>query len=113
MKTNHFIFSFIIMVSLGLLISCNGGKKENQEAKEAEVLPPDIVEMRSDQIKLANIETGTIELRSLSGNLKVNGSVGVSPENLATVCMPFGGFVKSARSGGRERHQESESREMP
>lgn len=96
MKTNHFIFSFIIMVSLGLLISCNGGKKENQEAKEAEVLPPDIVEMRSDQIKLANIETGTIELRSLSGNLKVNGSVGVSPENLATVCMPFGGFVKSA-----------------
>ena len=71
-------------------------KKQSQETKEAEVLPDDIVELRDDQIKLANIETGTIEMRSLSGNLKVNGSVGVSPQNLATVCMPFGGFVKSA-----------------
>ena len=68
----------------------------NQETKEIEVLPADIVELRADQIKLANIETGPVEMRSLSGNLKVTGSVGVSPENLATVCMPFGGFVKSA-----------------
>ena len=62
----------------------------------AEVLPADIVELRDDQVKLANIQTGSFEIRSLSGNLKVNGTVGVSPENLATVCMPFGGFVKSA-----------------
>ena len=96
MKNNKFISSIIPTILFGLMISCSGGKKAGPEVKEAEVLPPDIVELRADQVKLANIETGTIELRSLSGNLKVNGSVGVSPENFATVCMPFGGFVKSA-----------------
>ncbi|MEI7725977.1 MAG: efflux RND transporter periplasmic adaptor subunit [Bacteroidota bacterium] len=95
MKRSQYITSTILTILLGILVSCNGGKKSNTETKAAEVLPPDIVELRSDQVKLANIETGAIELRSLSGNLKVNGSVGVSPENLATVCMPFGGFVKS------------------
>jgi membrane fusion protein, heavy metal efflux system len=34
-------------------------------------------------------------MRSLSGTLKVNGVVSVAPQNLATVCMPMGGFVKS------------------
>ena len=96
MKLYKIIHPVILLLLLGLLISCNGNKKASQEAKEAEVLPSDIVELRDDQIKLANIQTGSIEMRSLSGNLKVNGSVGVSPENLATVCMPFGGFVKSA-----------------
>jgi len=31
----------------------------------------------------------------LSATLKVNGTVSVAPQNLATVCMPMGGFVKS------------------
>jgi membrane fusion protein, heavy metal efflux system len=96
MKTYNIIQYCIFIIFLALLTSCNGGKKAGQEAAETETLPPDIVEMRADQVKLANIETGTVVLRSISGNLKVNGSVGVSPGNLATVCMPFGGFVKSA-----------------
>lgn len=96
MKTYRFIQTIILTVFIGLLVSCNGGKKANQETKEAEVLPADIVELREDQIKLAGIDTGSFEMRSLSGNLKVTGTVGVSPENLATVCMPFGGFIKSA-----------------
>ncbi|MCK9219147.1 MAG: efflux RND transporter periplasmic adaptor subunit [Bacteroidales bacterium] len=96
MKTNRFIQTFILTAFIAILVSCNGGKKNIQETKEAEVLPEDIVELRDDQIKLADIETGSVGMRSISGTLKVTGLVGVSPENLATVCMPFGGFVKSA-----------------
>ena len=96
MKIYQIIQTIILTVLVSLLISCNGNKNVKTDGKEAEVLPEDIVELREDQIKLANIQTGSFEMRALSGNLKVNGSVGVSPENLATVCMPFGGFVKSA-----------------
>ncbi|MCX6248714.1 MAG: efflux RND transporter periplasmic adaptor subunit [Bacteroidetes bacterium] len=96
MKKYKIIISFLLILVTLLVVSCNGGKKTNTEIKEAEVLPADVVELRADQVKLANIETGLIQMRSLSGNLKVNGSVSVSPDNLATVCMPFGGFVKSA-----------------
>ena len=75
------------------LVSCNGGKKA--EVKETEILAEDIVELRGDQIKLANIETGAIEMRPLSGILKTSGMVVAPPQNLAMVCMPMGGFVKS------------------
>ena len=93
--TKYSLKSLIILSALFLaLASCSNGKKP-VEIKETEVLPDDIVELREDQVKLAKIETGTIELRSLSGTLKVNGLVTVAPQNLATVCMPLGGFIKS------------------
>jgi RND family efflux transporter MFP subunit len=95
MTTYHFISKTSILALFIALVSCGGGKKTAGETEETEVLPENIVELREDQIKLANIETGFIETRSLSGTLKVNGIVAVAPQNLATVCMPLGGFVKN------------------
>ncbi len=86
------------MIFLGILIflgSCSKGNKPVVETKNAEVLPEDIVEMREDQIKLANIVLGAVEMRPLGSILKVNGIVSVAPQNLATVCMPLGGFIKN------------------
>ncbi len=95
MTKNRFIATIIISAFLISLVSCSGGTKSAAETKEEEVIPEDIVELRGDQIKLANIETGAIEERSLSGTLKVSGTVAFAPQNLATVSMPLGGFVKS------------------
>ena len=81
-----------IVTLLLILVSCGKAKKE--DAKE-EVLPENIVEMRDDQIKLAKIALGKVEMHSLSATIKVNGLVSVAPQNLATVCMPMGGFVRS------------------
>jgi cobalt-zinc-cadmium efflux system membrane fusion protein len=94
MTTYNFKLSIFISVFCIALVACNRNKKSITE-KETEVIPEDIVEMRDDQIKLANIQTGKIEMRSLSATLKVNGIVSVAPKSLATVCMPMGGFVKS------------------
>ena len=95
MTKYKFILPIILLVFIIAISSCNGGKKPAEEAKAEEVIPENIVELREDQIKLADIEMGTIDLKSMSGTLKVNGTVSVAPQNLATVCMPMGGFVKS------------------
>jgi membrane fusion protein, heavy metal efflux system len=90
--------SKVTIIFLGFLIllgSCNKGNKPAVGTNNTEILPEDIVEMREDQIKLANIELGAVEMRSLSNILKVNGIVSVAPQNLATVCMPLGGFIKN------------------
>ncbi|HEY5510412.1 MAG TPA: efflux RND transporter periplasmic adaptor subunit [Prolixibacteraceae bacterium] len=84
--------SFLIF---GMAGACSSGKKSNAETKAEEVLPEDVVELRADQIKLAGIQTGVIEKKSLSGTLKVNGIVSAAPQNLATICAPMSGFVKS------------------
>lgn len=95
MQKYPFIHSILAVCLLICLASCQGGKKIENKEKEAEELPENIVELREDQIKLAKIELGAIENRSLSGMLKVSGTVSVAPQNLATVCMPMGGFIKS------------------
>lgn len=87
-KTSVILFGFIVSH-----VSCNNNKA--LETQEAELLPEDIVEMRDDQIMLAGIRTGKIEIRSLSINLKANGIITVPPQDLATVCMPLGGFIKN------------------
>ena len=92
-------YRYITSLFLIALFACNGTPKKTEEhdheAEHEEVLPDDIVEMREDQIKLANIETGSIEMRAMSGTLKVNGIISVAPQNLATVSAPLGGFIKS------------------
>lgn len=91
------IFKFSIII-LSLIISLNSCKKGNRKPVSnpvAETLPDNIVELREDQIKLADIQTGVVELRSVTNTLKVNGIISVAPQNQATVCMPLGGFIKN------------------
>ena len=87
--------SFFLITLLFLTFASCGKVKKEEENSHEEVLPEDIVELRDDQIKLADIQTGSIEMKSISGTLKVNGIVSVAPQNLATVCMPLGGYVKN------------------
>ena len=93
MSKYKFISIALLLIVWGSIVSCSGGKKA--ETEEEEALPENIVELREDQIKLANVEFGKIETKQMNSTLRVNGVVSVSPQNLATVCMPLGGFVKS------------------
>jgi membrane fusion protein, heavy metal efflux system len=87
-----------VMLIMGLTVivaSCRSERKTAPPVKAEEVLPDDIVELREDQIKLADVQLGAVEMKSISNILKVNGTVSVAPQNLATVCMPMGGFIKN------------------
>lgn len=94
MTKNRFKSTIVILSLLFAFTSCGGGHKHSTEAHEEE-LPEDIVELRDDQIAMAQIEFGAIEQRQMSTTIKANGTVTVAPQNKATVSMPMGGFVTS------------------
>jgi cobalt-zinc-cadmium efflux system membrane fusion protein len=85
----------IIIGIILLSVACSEGGKQIIATVSAEVLPEDIVELRADQIKLASVELGSIEMQTMGNILKVNGIVSVAPQNQATVSMPLGGFIKN------------------
>jgi membrane fusion protein, heavy metal efflux system len=93
MKKYNLIQNILIIVVFATIFSCNNNK--NTEQGKTEELQDDIVEMREDQINLAAIETGSIELKSMSGTIKTSGKTTVSPQNQAYVCFPMGGFIKN------------------
>lgn len=94
MKKYSIITIIVTSISIAIFSSCKTESTGEKEG-EIEIIPEDIVEMRADQIKLAGIETGLVEFRSLSATVKVNGTISAAPQEQATVCIPLGGFTKS------------------
>jgi cobalt-zinc-cadmium efflux system membrane fusion protein len=90
-------FKILAIVAIGgiILSACSGNPKEIVESKEVEVLPEDIVELSIDQFKVAGIVFGSCEQKTLSNTIKANGIITVSPQNLASVCAPLGGFIRN------------------
>ncbi|OFX87813.1 MAG: hypothetical protein A2W99_15985 [Bacteroidetes bacterium GWF2_33_16] len=121
MKTLKYSIILLVMISVATFTGCNGKKldehgheagthaestekeshEEHKEGKaeeegEHEELPEDIVELNAEQIKLAGIQLGKVEMRQVSGVIKANGIVTTAPQNSASVSVPLGGFVKSS-----------------
>jgi cobalt-zinc-cadmium efflux system membrane fusion protein len=84
----------IIAFTIAALTACNNKKAEDKtEAPAAE----NAVELTDAQLKNSKIETGMIEQRSISSLLKVNGSIDVPPQNMVSISVPLGGYLKSTK----------------
>ncbi len=82
---------FILIIAL-TAFSC--GKNKNQEPQVQQEIKKNSVEMRADQINMADIKTGKIEKRLVSEIVNCTGTIEVPPNNKATVIAPMGGYIK-------------------
>ncbi|HEU5292044.1 MAG TPA: efflux RND transporter periplasmic adaptor subunit [Cyclobacteriaceae bacterium] len=88
----YFQFSLLILLT-AVLFSCGTTSTDKTEVQsEADVSK---VQFTAAQLKTANVTTGKIEQKQISGTIKVNGVLDVPPQQLVSVSVPFGGFVKS------------------
>jgi cobalt-zinc-cadmium efflux system membrane fusion protein len=91
---------YILFISLSGFALCSCGDKEKAAAIEAEADHSDgedenQVELTPEQFKNAGIELGNIEQKQISGTIKVNGILDVPPQQLVTISVPLGGFLKN------------------
>lgn len=91
------LFFGVIFGGAFLLPACTSGTGSETKQEEKEVLADNVAELTSDQIKMAGIKMGTVEMRTLSDLIKINGLISTPPQNVATICAPLGGFIKSTR----------------
>lgn len=85
----------IIAIAFSVLTSC-GNKKTETTATE-ENPNETIVELTDAQLKNSEITTGKIEERNISSLLKVNGKIEVPPQNMVSVSVALGGYLKSTK----------------
>lgn len=87
---------YILIYSLLFgFIACKNVAPDEQEAEMVE--DPTQVTLTDNQLKNAGLETGKIELRSISSLLKVNGKIEVPPQNMVSISVPMGGYLKSSK----------------
>ncbi len=85
----------IIAIAFSILTSC--GNKKNAEQKTEEAPSETTVELTDAQVKNSEIKTGKIEQRNISSLLKVNGKIEVPPQNMVSVSVPMGGYLRSTK----------------
>jgi cobalt-zinc-cadmium efflux system membrane fusion protein len=85
----------ILIIGTIVLASCGGEKIQEQGTTQPAIETN--VSLTEAQIKSANIELGKIEEREISTTLKLNGKIDVPPQNMISVSMPLGGFLKSTK----------------
>lgn len=83
-----------IIPAFALLYSCSS-ETPAETAKESVVKAEQEIMFTPAQMKNANVQVGTPELKDLSGVVRANGVVDVPPQNLVSVSFPLGGYLRS------------------
>lgn len=87
----------LIILIIGTIVFASCGGEKIQEQGTTQPAIETNVSLTEAQIKSANIELGKIEEREISTTLKLNGKIDVPPQNMISVSMPLGGFLKSTK----------------
>ncbi|WP_294323866.1 efflux RND transporter periplasmic adaptor subunit [uncultured Chryseobacterium sp.] len=85
---------YTLLISFFVFIQC----KKEEASKQEKSLPKDesIVTLTDAQLRNATIETTTLSLQNIASTLKLNGMIDVPPQNLVSVSIPLGGYLKSS-----------------
>ncbi|MBK7310061.1 MAG: efflux RND transporter periplasmic adaptor subunit [Bacteroidia bacterium] len=88
--------NYIILITILTFLSSCGNKKETEDSLKSN-LEVNLVELTPEQIKNAGIAIGRSEQRVLSSLLKVNGVIDVPPQNMVSISVPLGGYLRSTK----------------
>ena len=88
---------YLIYTSLVcIMLSCSK-KQENEVPEATNPGNEKIAELTDAQIKNAGVKTGIPETRSVSSLLKLNGRIDVPPQNIVSISVPLGGYLKTTQ----------------
>ncbi len=81
----------LLLISVIFLNACSSPELEEQTEDQ----PSNVIELTEDQVLQSNIQTGNLEKKNISKILKVNGKVDVPPQNLISISIAMGGYLRS------------------
>lgn len=88
----HIIFYSVAII---LLSACGAKEKDAESTKITS--SENIVTLTDMQKKNAGIGIGKMEQKEISSILKVNGKIDVPPQNMVSISVPLGGYLKTTR----------------
>jgi cobalt-zinc-cadmium efflux system membrane fusion protein len=87
----------IIIISLFILFAACGSKQNEIAKLEDASLKEQLVTLTEAQFNNATIVVSKLEQHSISSIIKVNGKIDVPPQNMVSVSMPLGGYLKTTK----------------
>ncbi|WP_439558078.1 efflux RND transporter periplasmic adaptor subunit [Dyadobacter sp.] len=88
----YLIYSLLIL----LFLSCSE-KAEDGTVTTENNADPNVASLNEKQIKSADIKTALPEKKQISSVLKLNGKIDVPPQNIVSISVPLGGYLKTTK----------------
>ncbi len=85
----------ILFLSLILLLAC--GNKNEPEGTETAATTAATITLTDAQLKNAALELVQLQQRTVTSILKLNGRIDVPPQNIVSISVPLGGYLKSTK----------------
>ncbi|AZA92944.1 Cation efflux system protein CzcB [Chryseobacterium nakagawai] len=95
MKRTFKIISYSLSI-IGLLMFYECKDQVKQQLPAASPKDENVVMLTDAQLKNAPVVTTILSLQKISSVLKLNGMIDVPPQNLVSVSIPLGGYLKSS-----------------
>jgi len=89
--------NFLIISAFLLITTACGTKSPTEDVKAVANANQTIVSLNEAQFKSAGIVLGKLEIKSIASILKASGTIDVPPQNMISVSMPLGGYLKSTK----------------
>ena len=83
-----------LLIIAATLFGC-GNKQTSEQAQSTATASETTVTLSEAQLNLAKLSIGSFENKNVSSILKVNGVIDVPPQNMVSISVPLGGFLKS------------------
>ncbi len=90
-------YSKLFLLTLVMLAACSEKKKTTTTAETVAPVNENVVTLTDTQMKNAGIVTAKMEVKEMSSVLNLNGMIDVPPQNMVSVSVPLGGYLKSTK----------------
>jgi cobalt-zinc-cadmium efflux system membrane fusion protein len=77
-------------------MGCNSSAEQAQETKNTAPQSDEVVQLTNEQAKQIDLQVAEMQPQKMSATLRLNGQIDVPPQNLISVSVPLGGYLKSS-----------------
>lgn len=78
------------------MASCSSKDKNSETSASSSILDNAVI-LTVAQQKNMSLELGKLQEKNISSNIRVSGKIDVPPQNMVSVSMPLGGYLKSTK----------------
>jgi len=87
-------YKYTLIILTSMLFNACSSNQPTEEPTSVVTENSNLIELSDAQLKNANITVGKIASKNMASILKVNGIIDVPPQNMISISVPLGGFLK-------------------